>query len=172
MELGGRRGFAAHKGAFLVSSTTVRVILLGLGFASVAACGGSAPSDASSNSATGIVVTLSPPSAGLDACQTLDFGATVTGTSNQGIAWSVKEGPTGGTVTAGGVFTAPSAAGTYHVVATSAADLTKAVEGTITVGPEKVLSVAITPGNGTVLANGAMAFSAIVTTSCGTFAAQ
>ena len=71
-----------------------------------------------------------------------------------------------------GIYTAPQAAGTYHVVATSVADPTKMVQGTITVGPEKVLSVGVAPGSGTVQANGTLAFAASVTTTCGTFAAQ
>jgi hypothetical protein len=118
------------------------------------------------------VVTLSPESANLDACQPASFGALVTGSANSGVSWSVQEGDAGGTISAEGVYTAPSAPGTYHVIATTSADATRSVAGTVTVGPEKVLSVAITPGNGTALANGTLAFSAMVTTSCGTFAAQ
>jgi hypothetical protein len=71
-----------------------------------------------------------------------------------------------------GIYTAPQTAGTYHVVATSVADPTKTVQGTITVGAEKVVSVAVSPGSGTVTSNGTLAFAATVTTSCGTFAAQ
>ena len=145
----------------------------------MAACGGVDPAAPPSQggastgpASTGVVVTLYPPSASVDACQTADFGASVTGTTSQDIVWTVKEGASGGTVTTAGVYTAPSAPGTYHVVAASAADSTKAVEGAVTVGPEKVLSVAIAPGNGTALTNGTLAFSALVTTSCGTFSAQ
>jgi hypothetical protein len=71
-----------------------------------------------------------------------------------------------------GIYTAPQAAGTYHVVARSVADTTKTVQGTITVGPEKVVSVGVAPGTGTVTANGTLAFAASVTTTCGVFAAQ
>jgi len=42
----------------------------------------------------------------------------------------------------------------------------------VTVGAEKIVSVAVAPGSGTVNANGTMAFAATVTTTCGTFAAQ
>ena len=58
------------------------------------------------------------------------------------------------------------------MVATSLADPTRTAEGTVTVGAERVLAVAVTPGSGTVVPNGALAFSAMVTTTCGTFAAQ
>jgi hypothetical protein len=47
--------------------------------------------------------------------------------------WTVEEGEAGGTVTSGGVYVAPSAAGTYHLVATSVADPSKAATATIAV---------------------------------------
>lgn len=36
------------------------------------------------------------------------------------VAWSILEGPTGGTIDTQGLYTAPSVAGTFHVIATSA----------------------------------------------------
>jgi hypothetical protein len=119
-----------------------------------------------------VAVVLSPSSSAADACQTVAFSATVSGTTNRGVTWSVKEGASGGTITPAGVYTAPSAAGTYHVVAASLADPARTAEGTVAVAAERVLSVAVTPGNGTVATSGALAFSAMVTTTCGTFAAQ
>jgi hypothetical protein len=94
----------------------------------------------------------------------------VTNTSNTNVTWTVTEAG-GGTVT-NGIYTAPAAAGTYHVVARSVADPTKTVQGTITVGPEKIVSMAVAPGSGTVQTNATLAFAATVTTTCGTFAAQ
>lgn len=49
------------------------------------------------------------------------FHAIVSGTSDQRVAWSVLE-PGGGSVDAAGTYTAPPYGGTFHVVATSAAD--------------------------------------------------
>jgi len=118
----------------------------------------------------GVAISVSPQVATLDACKGQLFTATVTNSANTAVTWTVVEAG-GGTVT-NGAYTAPQASGTYHVVATSDADPTKAVQGTLTVGPEKVLSVSVSPGSGTVQANGALAFSARVTTTCGTFAAQ
>lgn len=117
-----------------------------------------------------VAISMSPLTSTLDACRGQVFTATVTNTTNTAVTWTVLE-PGGGTVT-NGIYTAPQAAGTYHVVATSVADPTKTVQGTITVGPEKVVSVAVNPGSGTVNATGQMAFAATVTTTCGTFAAQ
>jgi hypothetical protein len=57
-------------------------------------------------------------------------------------------------------------------MAVSQADPTKIAQATVMVGPEKVLSVAVVPGSGSIQPNGTVAFAATVTTSCGTFAAQ
>jgi hypothetical protein len=139
-------------------------------FAALSGCGGG--TDSLEAAPTGVVVALSPGATNLDACQTVRFSAAVTGTASPGVLWSIVEGPSGGTIDSGGVYTAPSSAGTYHVVATSSADGTKSVVGSVAVGPEKVLSVAVTPGSASVALSGTLAFSALVTTSCGTYAAQ
>ncbi len=117
-----------------------------------------------------VTIAISPTTATLDACRTQTFTATVTNASNTGVTWSVVEA--GGGSFAGATYTAPQTAGTFHVVATSLADGTKTAQGVITVGAEKVLSVAVTPGSGSLQANGTLAFSAMVSTTCGTFAAQ
>ena len=118
-----------------------------------------------------VTIAISPAVATLDACKGQVFTATVTNSSNATVTWSVVEAG-GGTVTNGGAYVAPTGAGTYHVLAASQADPTKTAQATITVGPEKVLSVAVTPGSGTVNASGMLTFAASVTTTCGTFAAQ
>jgi hypothetical protein len=117
-----------------------------------------------------VAIAISPPTATLDACKGQVFTATITNSSNTAVTWSIVEAG-GGTITNGAYF-APSAAGTYHVLAVSQADSTKTAQATITVGPEKVLSVAVTPGSGTVNATGQLAFAATVTTTCGAFPAQ
>jgi hypothetical protein len=60
------------------------------------------------------------------------FTATVTCTTNTNVTWSVVEA-NGGSITSSGVYTAPATAGTYHVKATSAADMTKSATATVTV---------------------------------------
>lgn len=117
-----------------------------------------------------VAISISPTTATLDACKGQVFTASVTNTSNTAVTWTVVEAG-GGTVT-GGAYVAPTAAGTYRVMAVSQADPTKTATATVTVGPERVLSVAVTPGSGTVQANGTLAFAANVTTTCGVFAAQ
>src|SRR5206468_2280725 len=94
------------------------------------ACGGS-----SSRQSVSITVAISilPVSTNLLQGGTQTFTATVTGSSNVGVNWTVQEGPGGGTITNAGVYTAPSANGTFHVVATSQADTSKSATATITV---------------------------------------
>jgi hypothetical protein len=116
-----------------------------------------------------VVVTVSPPSGGVDACQPLALSATVAGTANQAVTWSVLEGAAGGAVSATGVYTAPSNGGTYHVVAASVADPTRTATATITV-TERVLSVEVNPPTLSVAPGGTAQFTATVTTTCGSFA--
>jgi hypothetical protein len=117
-----------------------------------------------------VAIAISPTTATLDACKGQVFTATVTNSSNTSATWRVLEA--GGGTVVNGIYTAPQAAGTYHLVATSVADSTKTVQATITVGAEKVVSVAVNPGSGTVAASGTASFAATVTTTCGTFAAK
>lgn len=115
-----------------------------------------------------VAVTVSPSSGAVNACQTLTLVATVTGSTDKAVTWSVQEGAAGGSITSGGVYTAASSAGSYHAVATSHADPSKKAVVPITV-TEKVLGVAVSPQNISVPAGGTAQFTATVTTTCGTF---
>ena len=84
-----------------------------------------------------ITVTISPTTATLEEGQTQQFKAGVSGTSNTAVAWSV-DGVAGGNATVGtisdsGLYTAPGAAGTHTVLATSVADSTKSASAAVTV---------------------------------------
>jgi hypothetical protein len=81
------------------------------------------------------------------------------------VTWSVTEAG-GGTVSAAGVYTAPEADGTYHVVATSAAAPSASATATITVTTQ-VLSVSVSPSTVTLPPGGTAQLTATVTTSCG-----
>jgi hypothetical protein len=96
------------------------------------------------------------------------FQATVSGTTNQGVTWSVLEGSAGGTISAAGVYTAPATPGSYHVVATSQADVSKSSAVPVVVGAERVLSVSVNPATISVAVGGTAQFTASITTSCGT----
>jgi hypothetical protein len=86
------------------------------------------------------------------------------------VAWSVAEGSTGGSVSSGGVYTAPSSSGTYHVVATAHASATATARATVTV-QDHILSIAVAPVTVSVAGGAAQQFTATVTTSCGDFTA-
>jgi acyl-coenzyme A thioesterase PaaI-like protein len=118
-----------------------------------------------------VSVTVAPAAPLVDACKTVQLVARVTGTSNGVVTWTVQEGVAGGTVNSSGLYTAPDVDGTYHVVATSAADGTKSATSSVTV-TTRVLSVSVTPVSGTVQTGGGLQFAASVTTTCGSFPAN
>jgi hypothetical protein len=80
------------------------------------------------SAASSVAITISPTSASLTTGGTQQFTATVTGSSNTNVTWSV----TGGKISSG-LYTAPSTAGTYTVTATAVADTTKSASATVTV---------------------------------------
>ncbi|MEO6327075.1 MAG: PKD domain-containing protein [Thermoanaerobaculia bacterium] len=84
----------------------------------------------------GIAVSISPSTASLAPAGTQPFTATVTGTSNLGVSWSVQQGAAGGAVTAQGLYTAPATAGTYQVIAASQADTSRTATATVTVSQQ------------------------------------
>jgi uncharacterized protein (TIGR03382 family) len=76
-------------------------------------------------------VTVSPSTASVETSKTQNFTATVDGAAKTaGVSWAVQES-SGASVTPAGVFTA-TAAGTYHVIATSIVDRTKSAAATVT----------------------------------------
>ena len=97
------------------------------------ACGSSSPAPPTPQ----VAVQIAPPSGGLAIFATAkaQFSATVTGSTNPIVNWSVTEAG-GGTIDATGMYTAPAAAGTFHVVAMAQADTTKtaSLAATVTVG--------------------------------------
>jgi len=68
-----------------------------------------------------ITVTVVPGSVNLQPGGTISFTSTVQNAVNPAVTWQVLE-PNGGVISTGGAYTAPSAPGTYHVVATSVDD--------------------------------------------------
>src|SRR5207253_2975185 len=80
----------------------------------------------------GVVVAVSPASALVQVGATQNFQASVSGTTDKAVAWSVLEA-NGGSIAADGTYTAPTTSGTYHVTATSHADPGKSGSATVTV---------------------------------------
>ncbi len=94
----------------------------------LAGCGGGG-----GGTSADITIAVTPSTATLSVGETQTLTATVANTTRTGVTWSVQEGSTGGTITSAGVYTAPSTAGTYHVIAKSAADTSKTATAEITV---------------------------------------
>jgi len=106
-----------------------------------------------------VVVTTSPSTATIAVSTSQQFTATVAGTTNQTVAWTVVGGNVNGTITAAGLYTAPTTAGTYQVKATSAADLTKSDTVTVTVPP---VVVTTSPATATIAISTTKQFTATV----------
>lgn len=104
----------------------------------LAGCGGGGSSSGNSNTVS-ISTNTSADSIAVSASR--QFTATVSGTSNTAVNWSVQEGSAGGTVTGAGSYTAPSVAGPYHVIAASQQDPSKTAIITVRVH----VIVAVTP---------------------------
>jgi hypothetical protein len=74
------------------------------------------------------VVAITPPTPSLPINGAQQFTATVTGSTvgaNTGVTWSVFELTAGGSISSGGLYTAPPDRGTYHIIATSVYDPNK-----------------------------------------------
>jgi hypothetical protein len=93
----------------------------------------------------GITINVSPTSTSLSSNQSQQFTATVSGTSNTAVTWSA----TPGSVSASGLYAAPTVTATTSVVvsATSVADSSKIASAAITVNPSTKQALQITTGN-------------------------
>jgi hypothetical protein len=114
----------------------------------------------STTPSSGVLVTLNPASVSLDGGATQQFTASVTGSSNSAVSWSLN--PMVGTLS-NGLYTAPAvvtSAQTVLVTATSSADSTKSATATIHLTP---VGIAVTPASVTLGASGSQQFSATVT---------
>ena len=106
--------------------------------AALAACGSAStdPTDQTSASRVKpgrVAVAVSPAAVTVPAGGTVAFTARVSGAKNGAVTWSLRE-PTGcGSIAASGLYTAPGAAASCHVIATSVADPTASAEAAATV---------------------------------------
>jgi hypothetical protein len=108
-----------------------------------------------------ITITISPTTATVAGGGTQQFAATVMGTTNTSVTWSV-DGVNGGNNTAGtvstdGLYTAPTAAGGHTVTATSVADTTKSASAAVT-----VITMTISPQTASIAPNGTQQFTVTI----------
>ena len=107
-------------------------------------------------------VSVSPPVIALIQSQTQQFTASVTGSANTGVTWSLS--PAIGSITAAGLYTAPASIAssqTVTVKATSVADPTKSATATVTLNPP--VSVTMSPASVNLTQSQTQQFSATVT---------
>ena len=86
-------------------------------------------------------VNVSPSSMGIAASQTQQFAATVSGSANTAVRWSVN--PAVGSISSGGVYTAPgsiTSAQTVNVTATSVANPSVSASAKVVLNPSTVLA--------------------------------
>ena len=111
-----------------------------------------------------VALSVTPHEATVAARGTVAFAASVSTTraaDSTAVLWSVKESG-GGAVDIFGNYTAPPAAGTYHVVATSVADPAVTDTATVTVSAAPAISVSVVPRSASTTTGGALAFTATV----------
>ena len=119
-----------------------------------------------------VSVTVSPSTVQLPVLGHQQFTATVTGSSNTSVTWRIAGGCSGaacGTISASGVYTAPSAVPSpaqVSVTATSVADPTKSASATVTVVPP--VSVTVSPTTAMLLTGSKQQFAATITGSSNT----
>lgn len=145
--------------------TSISALIGSFTLALALACGGGGDTPPAP---AGIAVTVSPTTPSVVVSGNQTFTATVTGSTNTSVTWSVQEGAAGGTITTGGVYTAPASTGTYHVIATSVADTAKKATATVTVTAAPVVAVTVSPATPSVVVNTNQTFTAAVTGSTNT----
>jgi sugar lactone lactonase YvrE len=118
-----------------------------------------------------VSVSIAPTSATVSAGLSAQFTATVTGATNTAVTWQVNGIANGnatfGTISASGLYTAPSAVPTpaaFAIKATSVADTTKSASATVTITAPAAapVSVQISPQPSTVVTGSTVQFGAVV----------
>jgi hypothetical protein len=113
-------------------------------------------------------LTVTPTTATLQTNGSQQFNATLDG-SAPSVNWSVQEAG-GGTVTPAGLYTAPATPGTYHLIATLAANSAVAGTATITVIPGQFANITLSPTMQTLYGGDTVTLTATVTNAANTSA--
>ena len=117
---------------------------------------------AGSSSTQQVSIQLNESTASLSPGGTQQFTATVSGSDNTAVTWTVDKvgggNSTVGTITSAGLYTAPQSSGTHVVTATAVVDTTKSASATVTVKG----TLAISPATATVVAGAKQTFQAML----------
>jgi hypothetical protein len=116
----------------------------------------------------GVSISLTPNSGTISSGLSLQFNASVSGSSNTAVNWYLN--PWVGTMSSSGLYTAPtvSSATTVVITATSAADATKSATSTITVNPSTPVAISLSPGWSSISSGQSLQLNALVTGSSNT----
>lgn len=116
---------------------------------------------------TNVSVSVTPATANVAVGESQQFSATVTGTTNTAVTWSVTGGAPDGTISPAGLYQAPAVVPTPAQVTVRAAlqaDPTKAGTATVTIVPASShVQVSVSPASPTVALFGTQQFTATVT---------
>jgi phosphatidylinositol-3-phosphatase len=115
---------------------------------------------ATSPTITSVAVTCNPSSVGVNATSQCNAVVQGTGSFSSAVTWSASAG----TISAGGLLTAPAAAGSVTVTATSVQDTTKSGTASVTVqsAPSTITSVGVTCNPSTIGVNATSQCNAVV----------
>jgi hypothetical protein len=130
-----------RRGVNMSSPRAVLLVATLLAVGMLSACGGGSTNTANDSTPPlppVISVSVSPAATSVDQGDTLQFSASVIGSGNQAVTWSIQEGSAGGSISQTGLYTAPAAAMDVHVVATSVADPNKSSSALVTVNAVSV----------------------------------
>jgi parallel beta-helix repeat protein len=135
----------------------------------------SASSAVTVSTTAAVSVALSPGTASLTTGAAKSFVATVSGSTNTAVTWTVdgiaNGNSTVGTITGTGTtvtYTAPTSAGNHSVAAKSQADTTKSASAAVTVSAPTSVSVVVGPGTASLAPGATQAFTATVSGSTNT----
>jgi Fe-S cluster assembly iron-binding protein IscA len=116
-----------------------------------------------------ITVTVSPASVSLSTTSQQQFAATVSGTHNETVAWSVSgagcSGLACGSISASGLYTAPASVPGNPVVTVSATSIVDGTRGTatVTIQSQSNIAISISPTYVAIAVKGQQQFTATVT---------
>jgi uncharacterized repeat protein (TIGR03803 family) len=131
-------------GAGTISSSGLFTAPGSTGSVTVTATSTEDPAKSGSTTVAAVQITLTPTSVTVPEGGMQTFAASVAGIGN-GVMWSVQEGSAGGTFVnatlSSAIYVPPAAAGTFHVVATSADSSGITATATVTVVPAVTLTV-------------------------------
>src|SRR4051812_2877586 len=98
------------------SKITILIVVGAVGLFAVGCGSGTtaAPSSSSTTTTSTVAVSINPSAAATQIGNTVQFTASVVGSTNTSVTW----GATAGTISSSGLYTPPNTPGTYQVTAT------------------------------------------------------